>query len=407
MRQRNSKWDNKESPFTPGSPVPSEFFVGRKEQIEKLLRYVKQTLGGKPENIFLLGDRGIGKSSFASFMRYYVSTHKKMLGIHTFLNKVSTLEEMTRLIFEEIAKETQQQGWFKNIAESFGDYIKEVGLFGVTISFNPPQQKLKELVSKFPETLANLLKEIKKQKDGLFIALDDINGLASKKEFAHWYKSFVDEVATHYKNFPVFVMLIGLPEQRDILYNHQPSLMRIFRIIEIEKLFNEEVKEFFSKAFKQVAIKVKPDAMNVMTIYSSGLPLLMHEIGDATFWADNDGIIDVKDAVEGILEAAENVGRKYLDPKVYRTIRSERYRSILRKLGKEMPLYRGFRKKEVEAKLTEPEKKVFNNFLRRMQELGVIERDVEGGRGAYKFVNEIYPLYIRMESIKHTQKKPT
>ncbi len=59
----------------------------------------------------------------------------------------------------------------------------------------------------------------------------------------------------------------------------------------------------------------------------------MHEIGDAVFWKDEDGIISENDAMSGIFDAADRIGKKYLDPKVYRAIRSERYRSILRKLG--------------------------------------------------------------------------
>ena len=57
--------NNKEnSPFTPGSTVPVELFVGRSEQIKELIRYVGQISSGKQENVFLAGDRGIGKSSF-------------------------------------------------------------------------------------------------------------------------------------------------------------------------------------------------------------------------------------------------------------------------------------------------------------------------------------------------------
>lgn len=45
--------NNKEnSPFTPGSPVPVELFVGRSEQIEELVRYVGQISLGKQENVF-------------------------------------------------------------------------------------------------------------------------------------------------------------------------------------------------------------------------------------------------------------------------------------------------------------------------------------------------------------------
>jgi len=29
-----------------------------------------------------------------------------------------------------------------------------------------------------------------------------------------------------------------------------------------------------------------------------------------------------------------------------------------------------------------------------MKDLGVIESDLERGKGAYRFVNEIYPIYI-------------
>lgn len=390
--------NNKEnSPFVPGSPVPVELFVGRSKQIEQLIQYSKQSLSGKQENVFLVGDRGIGKSSLASFLRYYVTTHENMLGIHVFLGRVSTLEEMVRHIFEQILKETKGQTWFKDITKFFGKYIKEIGLFGISVSFVPPEEDLKELVRNFPEALNNLLKKIKKQKRGLFIVLDDINGLAEKEEFANWYKSFVDEVATHYKEFPVFIMLIGLPEKRDKLSKLQPSLMRIFSVVEIEKLSDEEVEDFLTKAFEKADMKVESGAMELMVHYSSGLPILMHEIGDATFWIDEDGIIDKKDAIMGVLAATEKVGQKYLDPKVYRAIRSERYRSILRKLGNEH-LVRTFRRKDVEAKLTESEKKVFHNFLKRMRELGVIETDIEKGRGVYRFVNEIYPIYIQMES---------
>jgi hypothetical protein len=385
------------SPFTPGSPVPVELFVGRSEQIKEILRYIGQVSSGKQENVFLVGDRGIGKSSLASFLRYYVNTQTDIFGVHVFLGGASTLEEMVRYTFEQILKETKGQPIFKNIGKFFGKYIREIGLFGISVSFNPPEQDLRELVRKFPEALNNLLEEIKEQKKGLFIILDDINGLVEKIEFANWYKSFVDEIATHYKDFPVFMMLIGLPEKRDKLSNHQPSLMRIFRVIEIKKLTDKEVEDFLFKAFEKVNMKIEPDAMKLMVLYSSGLPILMHEIGDATFWIDSDGMIDKNDALTGILRAAEEVGKKYLDPKVYRAIRSQRYKSILRKLG-EVKISRTFKKKDIEVKLNADERKVLHNFLIKLRKLGVIEIDPEEERGTYRFVNEIYPIYIWMES---------
>jgi hypothetical protein len=183
--------------------------------------------------------------------------------------------------------------------------------------------------------------------------------------------------------------------------------MRIFRVVDIDKLSDKEVNEFFEKTFGKANIEVEPEAMEFMTLFSGGLPILMHEIGDAVFWSDGDGVISKNDAVAGVVDAAERIGKKYLDPKVYRTIRSKRYRSILRKLGEE-PIDR-FKKSEIESKLSEEEKKVFNNFLgkmrdlgiivsEKMRDLGIIVSDIEGGRGSYKFVNVLYPVYIWMES---------
>jgi hypothetical protein len=389
------------SPFYPGSPVPVELFVGRADKIQSLISYVRNSTFGKQENVFLIGTRGIGKSSLASFLRSYAATEMNMVGIHVFLGRISTLEEMVRHIFERLLKETREQSWFNDISSFFGKNIKQVGLFGISISFSPPPDELQKIVANFPEALNNILLKIIKEKSGLFIALDDINGLAVKSDFANWYKSFVDEVGTHYPNFPVFIMLIGLPERRDSLADLQPSLMRIFRPIEIDRLMDEEVDQFITKAFNSVDMEVSLEAKRVIIQYSSGLPLLMHEIGDATFWRDTDGRIDENDALNGVLDAAEKVDEKYLDPKVYRAIRSDRYISIFRKLGEDS-IPQSFKKKNLESRLTESEKKVFHNFLRKMIELGVIERERE--RGSYRFVNEIYPIYIWMESSKREKK---
>ena len=396
---------NKEySPFSPGNLVPVELFVGRSPQLEEALKYINQASFGKHENVFLEGERGIGKSSLASFLRYWVISKKAFLGIHVFLGGVSTLEEMVRRIFDQVLKECNYQPWFKRISQFFGDHIQQFGLFGISVGFRPPQTQLEQLVRQFPDALNNLVGKIKPEKKGLFIALDDINGLADKKEFANWYKSCVDEIATHYKEFPVFIMPIGLPERRDALSSLQPSLMRVFRVVQIEKLIDDEVKSFLSKAFDKAGRKVKAKAMDLMVKYSSGLPILMHEIGDATFWGDEDGTISEEDAISGILAAAEVIGRKYLDPKLYRTVRSERYRSILRKFA-DLPVSRYFTKSHVEASLNEKEKKVFHNFLRKLRELVIIEADLERGRGAYRFVNELYPVYLNMEAKLHKSKR--
>jgi hypothetical protein len=391
------------SPFTPGNPVPLELFVGREKQVKEILKYANQSTHGRLENVFLSGQRGIGKSSLASFLRYYLQEEKDFLGLHVLLGGVDDLNELVRRVFENIYKAANKKSWFKKISGFFGNYVEKVGIFGIDVSFNPTKKNLAEIVKNFPMALHNLTEKIKSHKKGVFIILDDINGFCKKPDFANWYKSYVDFVATHHLDFPVFMMLIGLPEIRDMLSEHQPSLLRIFRVIEIENLYDNEVSEFFKKAFGSVELEIEEEAMQIITRFSNGLPILMHEIGDSVFWGFTNDSVTKSTAVKGVIEAADRIGKKYLDPKVYRAVRSERYRSILRKIGEDIKM--GFHKRDILEKLKEKEQKVFDNFLKRMIDLGIIIKDIEKGRGHYKFVNDLYSIYIGLESQSFTKRK--
>ncbi len=393
-----------DSPFTPGTPVPPELFVGRKQQLEEAAGYMERAASGRLENLFLVGERGIGKSSFAAYLRRVAEIEKNMLGVHVFLGAVDTLEEMTQRIFEGLLREVRtESSLFEKVRGLFGKHIEKLDLFGVSVRFAPPKDKLEALVNEFPHAVYNFLDQVKSERRGLFIALDDINGLAREKAFADWYKSFVDYTAVHFDRFPVLVVLVGLPDRWEQMTNLQASLARVFRMVRIERLADEEVSEFFQRAFGSVQVEVEPKALDVLVQFSSGYPILMQEIGDAVYAVDSDGKVDIEDANLGILTAANRVGYRYLEPRVYRTVRSPRYRSILRKLGQH-GIRRNFTRREVESWLNEEEKRVFSNFLRRMRELGVIERDLEGGPGAYRFVNEIYPVYIWMEAMRWARK---
>jgi hypothetical protein len=391
----------KQSPFTPGSPVPIELFVGRETQISEIQRFADQSTKGRLETIFLLGERGIGKSSVASFVRYLVSEKLNMFGTHVFLGRTSKVDDMVNQILEQLLKESKAQKWYNNITQLFGKYVEQVGLFDISIKFSPPKDQLNQLVNEFPLALSKFFEKIKDEKSGLLIALDDIDGLLVNSDFANWFKSFVDKVATSRIPFPVCIMLIGLPEQRDILANLQPSLMRVFRIIEINRLTNEEVKFFIKEAFDKVNLRVEEEAMNMLVRFSSGLPTIMHEIGDAVYWEDKDNKIGKDDVVAGIITAAENVCKKYLTPKVYQSIHSQHYKAILKKFGtRESWIPRSFKRKEIEENLSTDEKRVFGNFLRKMRELGVIQYDTGKGRGDYMFTNDLYPVCIHMKSME-------
>ena len=166
------------SPFSPGQPVPAEFFVGRLPEIERLQGSAAAAASGRLQVAFLDGERGIGKSSLASIVRSVAERDLRVLGIHSFLGGVSSLEEMARRVFDRLLKESVGQVWHEQVKTFFGDHIKRVGLFGLSLEFSAPQQDLTRVVHDFAPALRNLLAALGSQRSGLLLVLDDINGLA-------------------------------------------------------------------------------------------------------------------------------------------------------------------------------------------------------------------------------------
>ena len=233
------------SPFSPGQPVPIEFFVGRSSEIEHLRDMVKASAQGNFRIGFISGERGIGKSSLASFVRHLSEGERGVVGCHVFLGGVQSLNEVLRRTFDRVLKESTDKPWHKQVRKFFGDRVRQVGLFGVTLELDLAERDLSTLAHDFVPTVNRLLDGIGEQKTGLFLILDDINGLASSEAFANWLKSTVDEIATSGRKVPLCVLVVGLEERRQELVAKQPSLARVFDLIDIVPWSDDEVMEFY------------------------------------------------------------------------------------------------------------------------------------------------------------------
>ena len=223
-----------------------------------------------------------------------------------------------------------------------------------------------------------------------------MNGITDVPQFSQYLKSFVDALATSRKPLPLLLILVGLPERRCELIKHQPSVARIFDIVELPLMSENESRGFFQEMFKKQNITVAEKALSLMVELSGGYPMLLHDVGDSIFWQDTDNHISETDAKQGIMEAARIVGRKYIDTKVSKVLRSETYSSILWQMGRKLPLGATFRRQELLKAVGEKEKKNLDNFLNRIKKLGLVD-DTEV-RGEYTFVNPLYHLYLWFEA---------
>lgn len=385
------------SPFNPGQPVPVEFFVGRRAEIERVRGMVRASAQGRVRVGFVSGERGIGKSSLARFARRLVEQDDGAVGCHVLLGGVQDLGQMLRRTFERLLNDSTDKPWSRKLREFFGDRVRKVGLFGVTLELQLAEPDLAAVKHGFASSVRRLLAEVADRKRSLFLILDDINGLAGSDEFAHWLKSTVDEIAVSDAPTRLCILVVGLEARRQELVRRQPSLARILDPIDVAPWSDAEVRDFYLGAFRAGNAEIGEESVRMLTLYTGGLPVLAHELGDAVWRTARGPKIERGEVEEGIVVAAAVIGGKLLEPGIFKAMTSARYRSIFRRMIDEAEEMR-FRKAQLRDCLTEAERGVLDNFLRRMKQLGAVEADPEV-RGGYRFPTRLHALYYRMSSV--------
>jgi predicted ATPase len=67
------------NPFTPNAPIDPRYFAGRLGEVNKVQAALNQTRHGKTQHILLTGERGIGKTSLATYTRWIAEEPNEIL----------------------------------------------------------------------------------------------------------------------------------------------------------------------------------------------------------------------------------------------------------------------------------------------------------------------------------------
>jgi hypothetical protein len=400
----NSIENKGRSPFFPDQPVPVEFFIGRSSQLQHIMtRAAGQVAAGKPVSVFLEGEYGIGKTSAAHFAQWLAERNHGLLGIYATLESAESMDDVGAAVLEA----TFRSGVYnptlgEKIREGMAKFVGEQSLFGVTVHAEALRKEAPNVTRGLLPFLKQTLERVRSEDTrGVFLVFDEINGIAGNPKFAYFLKGIVDSnaaISLEKPALPLLLMLCGVEQRRrQLIAQHEP-VGRIFEVVTIARMAEEEMRDFFHKAFDSVHITVEAGAMDVLTHYAAGFPKIMHLIGNAAYWLDRDGRIDRDDAMNAAILAAEEVGKKYVDQQVYAALRSADYRSILAKIARLGPDTMNFSKTEVAKGLTETEKKKFNNFLQKMKRLGVLRSGEL--QSEYIFNVRMVRLYIWLQSLQ-------
>lgn len=401
---------SKKSPFYPGQLVPVDLFAGRMSEIKHINeRGVMQVSQGKPASLFIQGEYGIGKSSIARFTQWIAEKDHSLHAIYVNLGPCREIEDVAAALLEATAqsgalKATRRQ----NIRNWFVDGLGiGTGALGAPVDLTHLKKHAPQISS--PYAMLGFLEQVLDRLTdtgvkGLFVVLDEINGIALNERFALFVKGLVDSNSSGVGRtpLPLLVMLCGVQEKRQAMISAHEPVNRIFEVVDIDTMGVDEMRGFFIRALESAGLTVAEEALDLMTKFSAGFPNVMHLIGDGAFWGNSDDTIDMGDAAVGVVSAARRVGIEYVDPQVVSALRSTDYHSILAKIG-QRGADRTFTRQTLAAGLTDTEEGKLNNFLQKMKKLKVLRSG--DTRGEYVFLSPMVPMYLWLNTLKEKQGK--
>jgi Cdc6-like AAA superfamily ATPase len=225
--------------FTPSSPITSiDFFVGRINKIEK----VRDTIVTAGQHAVLYGERGVGKTSLANFIR--LSFSRNIPTIKVTCNASDTLETLWNKVFKEIEKRIREAWPEKNYE---------------------PTSFCESDDNKF--NLDEVVEAIEKLGMPMLLILDEYDNIKSpiiKHKIADIIKTLSDNIQF------VTLMLVGVAENVTELIEYHESNSRCLKQIKLERMDHAELKEILDSRLKKLEITISKSVEDDIISYSQG-----------------------------------------------------------------------------------------------------------------------------------------
>lgn len=288
--RRSERKSTLDQVFTPSSPITSiDFFVGRINKISA----VTDTIVTAGQHAVLYGERGVGKTSLANFIRLTFSSNIPTIKVTC--NSSDSLSTLWNKVFKDIGKRINEVWPERN-------YI--------------PPDFLEDDNEKF--NLDEVVEEIEKLGTAMLLILDEFDNI--KQDIVK--QKIADTIKTLSDNIPfVTLMLVGVAENINELIKHHPSTSRCLRQIKLERMDREELRKILENGLKRLNLTISSAVEEDIISFSQGFPHYIHLLGKNAA----KHIIDIDDGTrnkitksdfniaikEAINEAQEEFRNKY------------------------------------------------------------------------------------------------
>lgn len=312
--------------LTPSATIKTpERLFGR----EKSLKQIERGLASPGRQIFIYGDRGVGKTSLALTAANLLNSSEHV-PVVVVCDSDSTFGSIVQAIGNavlDIERRIERPG----TAATFGG---QMAGFGGTYQ---PEQRATVQISE-PRSINEAMDVVRyvmaKRPGRLIVVIDELERMLNQKER--------ERIAEFIKNIPelgesVSFIFCGIGETVDELIGNHPSAGRIIEPIRLEKLRHNHLWEIIETVAAKVEIDVEHEVLVRISQISDGFPHYVHLTGESMFWSafDDEEKVDrirarhFKSGIEGALSRAEPVLRLQYQKATMKTRNTEDYEEAL------------------------------------------------------------------------------
>lgn len=266
------------NPFRPGAGHPPPYLAGRENEINEFTKLLRQSPILK--NLVITGLRGVGKTVLLESLRPIALSEGYLWAGTDLSESASESEHLLAIrLITDLSAIVSKFSVEENQSQSIG-FMPIIEKTEIKLNFNTLVTIYQNTPGLEADKLKNVLEivwnTVKTKVKGIVLAYDEAQILKDKAKLKEYPLSVLLEVIQYLqrKEIPYFLIFTGLPTLVTTLSETRTYTERMFQILTLDKLSNEETKEAILKPIQKEACSVTFSDYGIGEIikYSNGYP---------------------------------------------------------------------------------------------------------------------------------------